>query len=176
MTASQARQNLRGSSSSVVIDEGKVIRVVSNDFVIVNENFKKFRAMEKIEIDKNKPLNPGDIIELHFRSPGMVWIAAAQIALIEWRLEKRKDFRMLSHSLPAGNRVIFTIKILKTNPVVLTAAVIGAAIIGAGVVAWLTLDKVYQIVESPVGKVAVGGTALFLPALAIIAIIFLLRK
>ena len=136
--------------------------------------------MEKIEIDKNKPLNPGDIIELHFRSPGMVWIAAAQIALIEWRLEKRNDFRLLSHSLPAGkpagNRVIFTIKVLKTNPVIVTAAVIGAAIIGAGVVAWLTLDKVYQIIEAPAGKTMIAGTALFIPALAVLAILFLLRK
>jgi len=132
--------------------------------------------MVKTEIDKNKPLNPGDVIELHFRSPGMVWIAAAQIALIEWRLEKRKDFRVLSHSLPAGNRVIFTIKVLKTNPVVVTAAVIGAVIIGAGVVAWLTLDKVYQIIEAPAGKTMIAGTALFIPALAVLAILFLLRK
>ena len=132
--------------------------------------------MEKKEIDINKPLNPGDIIEMHFRTTGMVWIAATQIALMEWRLEKRKDFRMLSHSLPAGNRVIFTIKVLKTNPVIMTAAVIGAAIIGAGVVAWLTLDKVYQIIETPAGKAAVTGTALFLPALAILAILILLRK
>jgi len=57
-----------------------------------------------------------------------------------------------------------------------TAAVIGAAIIGAGVVAWLTLDKVYQIVESPVGKVAVGGAAVSFAALAVIAILVLLRK
>lgn len=132
--------------------------------------------MEKIEIDINKPLNPGDIIEMHFKTIGMVWITSAQIALIEWRLEKRKDFCIVSHSLPANNRVIFTIEILKTNPVVLTAAVIGAVIIGAGIVAWLTLDKVYQIVESPAGKAVVGGTALSFAALAVIAILILLRK
>jgi len=132
--------------------------------------------MEKKEIDINKPLNPGDIIEMHFRTTGMVWIAATQIALMEWRLEKRKDFRMLSHSLPAGNRVIFTIEVLKTNPVIVTAAVIGAVIIGAGVVAWLTLDKVYQIIEAPAGKTMIAGTALFIPALAVLAILFLLRK
>ena len=132
--------------------------------------------MEKIEIDINKPLNPGDVIELHFIITGMFWITAAQIALIEYRLEKRKDFRIISHSLPSGNNVIFTVKVLKTNPVVVTAAVIGAVIIGAGVVAWLTLDKIYQIVESPAGKVAVGGTALLIPALAIIAIAIFFRK
>ena len=132
--------------------------------------------MEKIEIDINKPLNPGDIVELHFKTTGMFWMTAAQIALIERRLESRKDFCLLSHSLPVGNTVIFTARVLKTNPVILTAAVIGAAIIGAGVVAWLTLDKVYQIIEAPAGKALVGGTALFLPALAIIAILMFLRK
>jgi len=144
--------------------------------------------MEKIEIEKNKPLNPGDVIELHYKTTGMLWMTAAQIALIEWQMEKRKDFRILSHSLPAGNIVIFEIRI--TEPAAaeipkvyeagvgigITAAIIGAAIIGAGVVAWLTLDKVYQIMETPAGKAAVTGTALFLPALAIVAILILLRK
>lgn len=132
--------------------------------------------MEKIEIDKNKPLNPGDIIEMHFRTMGMVLVKAAQIALMEWRLEGRKDFSVLSVSTPGMNNVIFTIQVLKTNPVIITAAVIGGVIIGAGVVAWLTLDKVYQIIEAPAGKALVGGTALFLPALAIIAILVFLRK
>lgn len=132
--------------------------------------------MEKKEIDINSPLNPGDIVEMHFRITGMFWLTATQIALIEWRIGGRKDFRILSHSLPADNRVIFRIKVLQTNPLVITAAVIGAAIIGAGVVAWLTLDKVYQIIEAPAGKALIGGTALFLPALAIIAILIFLRK
>jgi len=132
--------------------------------------------MEKIEIDINEPLAPGDIIEMHYKTTGMVWLTAAQIALIEYRLEKRKDFRIVSHSLPAGNRVIFTIKVCQTNPIVVTAAIIGAAIVGAGVVAWLTLDKVYQIIEAPAGKALIGGTALFLPALAVIAILIFLRK
>ena len=129
-------------------------------------------AMEKIEIDINKPLNPGDVIEMQFKTTGMVWITATQIALIEWRLEGRKDFRIVSHSLPAMNKVIFEIKILKTNPVIVTAAVIGAAIIGAGVVAWLTLDKVLQITESPTGKVLAGGAVVA----AILALLVLMKK
>lgn len=132
--------------------------------------------MEKIEIDKNKPLVPGDRIELHFLTTGMVWLTAAQIALIESRLEKRKDFRILSHSLPANNRVIFTAQILKTNPVIVTASIIGGLIIGAGVVAWLTLDKVYQIIESPTGKAVVGSTAIGFAAIAIMALIGISKK
>ena len=142
--------------------------------------------MEKIEIDINKPLNPGDVIEMHFKTTGMTWPTAAQIAIIEWRLENRKDFRILGHSLPVGNNVFFTIQITKPSAdqvpqvyeagVGVTAAIIGAAIIGAGVIAWLTLDKIYQIIESPAGKAVVGGTALSFAALAFIAILVLLRK
>lgn len=142
--------------------------------------------MEKILIDKNKPLNPGDVIEMHFVTTGMTWPTAAQIAIIEWRLENRKDFRILGHSLPVGNNVFFTIQIIEppekgipqvyASGVGITAAIIGAAIIGAGVVAWLTLDKIYQIIESPAGKAVVGGTALSFAALAVIAILVLLRK
>jgi fucose 4-O-acetylase-like acetyltransferase len=133
-------------------------------------------AIQKTEIDKNKLLNPGDRIEMHFSTTGMVWLTAAQIALIERRLESRKDFTILSHSLPANNKVIFTIEVLKTNPVVITAAVIGAAVIGAGVVAWLTLDKVYQIIESPTGKAVVGSTAIGVAAIAILALAGLSKK
>jgi len=128
--------------------------------------------MEKIEIDKNKPLKPGDIIEMYFRSTSMVWIKATQIALIDYRLAGRKDFTILSWSLDGPNTVIFTVQVKKTNPVIVTAAVIGAAIIGAGVVAWLTLDKVLQITESPTGKVLAGGAIVA----AILALLVLMKK
>ncbi len=88
--------------------------------------------MEKVEIDKNKPLKPGDRIEMYFKTTGMVWITAAQIAIIEYRLAGRQGFRILSWSLAGPNTVIFTVQVKKTNPVIVTAAVIGVAIIGAG--------------------------------------------
>lgn len=132
--------------------------------------------MEKILIDKDKQLNAGDRVELHFITTGMVWITAAQIALIESRLEGRKDFTILSHSLPSNNRVIFSVQVLKTNPVIVTAAVIGAAIIGAGIVAWLTLDKVYQIMESPTGKAVIGSTAVGVLTIALLALLGLSKK
>lgn len=128
--------------------------------------------MEKIEIDKNKPLKPGERIEMYFHSTSMVWITAAQIALIEYRLAGRPGFQILSWSLSGPNTVIFTVQIKKTNPVVVTAAVIGAAIIGAGVVAWLTLDKVLQIIESPTSKVMAGGAVVA----AIVGLLVLIKK
>lgn len=142
--------------------------------------------MEKIEIDKNKPLNPGDVIEMHFKTTGMTWITATQIALIEWRLEGRKDFRIVSHSLPANNRVIFTIRI--TEPakeaevyqvgVAVTAVTIAKLITVVAVagIFYLSLDKVYQIIQAPAGKELIRGTTVSFAALAVVAIVLLLRK
>lgn len=145
--------------------------------------------MEKIEIDKNKLLLPGDRIEMHFNTTGMVWLTATQIAIIEWRLEGRKDFRIKNYSLPAYNRVIFTIDIIEPPKpkgdiavqqasIAVTAATI-AKIIGAIAIVgifYLTLDKVYQIIEAPAGKALIGGTAVSFAALALIAVLIFLRK
>jgi len=140
-------------------------------------------ALQKVEISNTKALNPGDRIEMHFKTSGMVWLQATQIAMIEWRLSDRKDFVIINNSLPDKNRVIFTIEIRKppeaeaemqTAGVGLTAGIIGAVIIGAGVVAWLTLDKVYQLTESTAGKIAVGGTGIGIAAAGIAALLFLI--
>jgi hypothetical protein len=140
-------------------------------------------ALERVEISDTKALNPGDRIEMHFKTSGMVWLQATHIALIEYRLSGRKDFEIISNSLPEKNRVIFTIEIkqppkeepgLQRASIGLTAGIIAASIIAVGIVAWLTLDKVYQIQESPVGKIAVAGTGVGIAAAGIAAVLLLL--
>lgn len=130
--------------------------------------------MERVEISTTKALSPGDLIEMHFKTIGLAWLKAAQIALIEWNLQGREGFEILSWQIPNPNAVIFKVKIKKTNPAVITAAVIGAAIIGAGVVAWLILDKVYQIVETPAGKIGFAGFGLATAAAVVAAVLSLL--
>lgn len=132
--------------------------------------------MSKIEIDRDKPLNPGDIIELHFKTLGMVWLKASQIALVDWYLDRRKDFKIRSWSLPNNTSVIFEVEILKTNPVIVTAAVVAAAIAGVLFMCWLTLDKVYQIVDVPAGKIAVAGGGIGMAAAGIGLLALLLKK
>jgi len=132
--------------------------------------------MQKVEIDKNKPLEPGDLIEMHFRTFGGTWLKSAHIALIEWQLEGRSDFQIIKSTIPDPHTLIFTIRIKKTNPVALTAAAIAAVIIAAGVVAWLTLDKVYQIMESPAGQVGVAGFGVLAAVAAGVIILSLVTK
>ena len=144
--------------------------------------------MQRIEIEPNKPLQPGDIIEMEFSSVGMLWIQAAQLALIEWRLADRSDFTILNHSVVEKTKIIFKIRIdssgndemaeveIQEAAIITTAVVIGAAILAAGAIAWLTLDKVYQIITEPAGQVLVGGIGAIGIAVAIAIIVPLMTK
>ena len=141
----------------------------------------------KIKIDKNKILNPGNMIEMHFRSVGMVWLKAAQCALIERKLKDEKGFRIISWNYMQPQKVIVKIKIIKTNPIIATGAVLaGKIILAAGIVGavWLTFDKIYLIVEpfvkaanvlvdSPIAKFLIPAGAI---AGAILAIKILAKK
>jgi len=130
--------------------------------------------MARVEIDQNEPLQPGDIVELEFIGFSMLWLQAAQIAAIEyWINLTRKEFTILNWSIPEKNKVIFRVRVNSTNPVLITALVIAGAITAVGVVAWLSLDKVYkittEITQSPAASVAIGGIG----SLAIVAAIIL---
>jgi len=125
--------------------------------------------MLRTEIDKDEPLFPGDVIEMHFKAYGPNWIylRAAELAVIKWRLEQANpDYRLLSWKAPEGEKLILTFKILEPReptPQVQqagigTAAVIAVIVIGGGLFAWLSLDKIYKISSSPAGQVALAGT------------------
>lgn len=122
--------------------------------------------MQKIEIDLNKPLNAGDIVELHFKSLGLAFVQTAQIAIIKQVLSGNEFFEIVS-ARPEASEVVFTCRVKKTNPVVVTVLVIAAAIAGVGAIAWLTLDKAYQLVESPGSGIAFGSLGLI--AVAVLA-------
>ncbi len=121
-------------------------------------------------IDKDKPLQPGDIVRLHFTMHGPMLVRAVQLAFIDRALENRDGFEILRYVIDADEprRIYWEVRVTKTNPVIVTAAVIAGAIILSGVVLWLVLDKTEQLVDSPVGAamgigtVAVIGLLIFL--------------
>ena len=119
--------------------------------------------MERIEIDKNEALSPGDIVELHYKTIGLAWITAAQVSMLESKLQNQSNYQLLSTQVD-NNRIIIKVKIVEPQGVTIQHAAISpmliikaVAVIGAGVLIWLSLDKIYKITESPAGKVLVGG-------------------
>ncbi len=65
----------------------------------------------KIEIGQDAELYAGDIVELHFRTWGVVWIRAAQIALIEERVKDDPRFEIQSTEIVDKNSLIVTVEV-----------------------------------------------------------------
>jgi len=53
-----------------------------------------------VEVPKNLPMAPKSIMRLHFTTVGITYVTATQIAMIEKRLDQKKEFFVRSHSMP----------------------------------------------------------------------------
>ena len=113
--------------------------------------------MQKIEIDKNLILNPGDVVELHYKTPGGKWMKATEAAIVEYALEGREDFRINSIDYLQPGKIIIEVKVLTSNPVLVTIAVISASIaIVALAFGWM-FDKAYLVGKTvPAQAISVG--------------------
>ncbi len=143
--------------------------------------------MLKTEIDKDEPLFPGDEIEMHFKTFGPAWVylRASELAILKWRLsEKHPDYELIAwDSVTYPDKLVLTFRILESPELapqvqqagVGMAAVIAVIVIGGGLFAWLSLDKIYKITDSPAGKVALAGAGSLGIAAALIAVLLLLR-
>ena len=122
--------------------------------------------IEKIEIDAETLLQPGDRLERHFKSSGPIWLKAAQIALLEKRIEKDPRYEITGWSHDKNN-LIFMIRIKQPGPkepriqqasISVGAIVIAVSVAAAGLFFWLTITRIYKIIETTPGKVIALGT------------------
>ncbi|MBA7523265.1 hypothetical protein ES705_15388 [subsurface metagenome] len=128
--------------------------------------------MEKIEIDKDKPLNPGDVVELHYKTSGGQWMKATEAAMVEWAVERRKDFNIINIDYWQPRKVILTVQVQKTNPEPVTVAVIcGAIAIAALAVGWM-FQKAYLVSKTVSAQVLLVGLVI----VAVIVAFIYLRK
>lgn len=124
--------------------------------------------MAKTEISKDRVLDAGDVVELHFKTHGGVWVKAAECAIVEHSLERRKEFKVKSIDYQQPGKVIFTVTVRETNPVVVTVAVIcGAIAIAALAFGWM-FDKAYLVAKTmpaqvlSLGLIVVAGVLLYM--------------
>lgn len=128
--------------------------------------------MLKTEIDKDQALNPGDVVELHFNTPGGDWMKAGEAAIVEYSLEGREDFEIITINYLQPGKVIIYVEVKKTNPVIVTVAVIcGAVAVAAIAFGWM-FHKAYILAET-----APAQTLSFGVIVVLIALVFMfLRK
>ena len=120
------------------------------------------------EIDKDQVLNPGDVVELHYFTPGGEWLKATEAAIVEYGLEGQKEFKVLAIDYWQPGKTVVRVEVLKTNPIIVTVAVICASIaIVALAFGWM-FEKAYMVSESvpaqalSVGLVIVAGIVAFM--------------
>lgn len=133
-----------------------------------------YKGYNTIEIDKDEPLEPGSRVLLTFSTFGGSWITAANVAIIEKALERKSEFRIRSHSLPANQTVVFEVEVIKHNPVLLTCAAIAGVIVAVGVVGFMLLTKTERIIvavtdtaKTPGGQIATVGFTAIMGALVV---------
>jgi len=122
--------------------------------------------MEKTEIDKDQVLNPGDVVDLHFKTPGGDWLKAGEAAIVEYSLERREDFTVKSIDYWQPGKVVITVEVQPTNPVVVTVAVICGAIAVAAIAFGWMFDKAYLVARTVPAQVLSVGLLIVLAAAA----------
>ncbi len=130
--------------------------------------------MDRISIDKNAPLNAGDIVELEFKwLTDYTWLRAAQWYAIESHLKASYDnFKVLTWN---NGDTALTVRVEVIAPKVpdpqrqeaginITAIIIATAVVGSFLLWYLSLDGTYKIVDTPAVKI--GASALLIFAIA----------
>jgi len=116
------------------------------------------------------PWPPGTRLRLHFNCIGSTYITAAQIAYAEKQLEKKKEFTVIGHSLPAQDGWIssFYYEVEVREPTIdpeTQQASIGVAVayIASAIIAvffmWLALDYGEVKVAQATGEMAESVSA-----------------
>lgn len=150
---------------------------------------------EKIEITEDTPLQPGDKLEIHFKTVGLSWIQLAQTYFINKTLKKKyPNFEIQDWGVDADkNTIVFKVLVLDPNILkpeepqvqqasVITAGVIIAVILGVlAPIAWyFTVSGIYKLtekaLESPTGKIALGAATGIVTAILAIVILSYVKK
>ncbi len=148
--------------------------------------------MPKQEITKDAMLMPGDEIELHYRIIGPALMQAVQIAIVESKINKDERFYLRGYTPAESNdtaNYIFRVTVKQPPrpetidpnktpepmeaaiPIAALLIVIGSAF--AGLFLFMSLQKIYKIIQTPAGAVlGVSGAV----GLAVAAWWFFLRK
>lgn len=150
------------------------------------------------EIKNTDEVAKGDQLRFTYRSTGLAWLTAAQLAIVESRLQK-KGFKIISEENTNQQIIVeCTFEPAQSDePQIQQASIVSGAVILAaaaavtGLVLWLLLDKVEKwtaetasavsetiqsVTSTPAGQALFAGGGVFMAGLGIALVYWFLRK
>jgi len=150
------------------------------------------------EIQSTDEIKQGDRLRFTYKTIGLTWVTAAQLAIIDIRL-KNKGFNIISTETTDKQIIVeCTFEPSQSDEpqyqqasVVSGAVIIAAATAIAGLILWLLIDKIEKwtvttstavtdtikdATSTPAGKAIMTGSGVFLAGLGIAVIYWLLKK
>lgn len=123
------------------------------------------------EVGPGQVLEPNDTVRLYFKTIGGVWIKAVQIALIENSLRDNESFSIVRVDYWQQDGAIFTVRVKKTNPVVVTVALIAAAIALVPIAFGWSFIKAEKLLESPSAQIFTISIGALIGTIAVMMIL-----
>ena len=120
------------------------------------------------KIAEDKPLEPGDIVRLTFNAPGPTFLKATSSAMIEASLANKEGYEVMNIDYLQPGKVVFKFRIVKTNPVIITALVITGGVLLVGAAVGYMFESAEQYTQAlkevilPAGIMAIIGMVLFM--------------
>ncbi|GAH36147.1 unnamed protein product [marine sediment metagenome] len=130
-----------------------------------------WKSQVKKPFGLNKVLEPNDTVRLYFKTIGGVWIKAFQIALIESSLSNHELFSIIRADYWQQDGAIFTVRVKKTNPVVVTVALIAAAIALVPIAFGWSFVKAEKLLESSSAQIFTISIAALIGTIAVMIIL-----
>lgn len=134
---------------------------------------------QKIPINPNTPLTPGDVFEIHFWAPTRPLLQAVQLAYIEkrirdkygyeltrWQFDENRLIIRVDTSFPTDQPRRYEAGVTPADVAIAIAGVLGILFV------WLTAREFYKVVQTPAGAITTAGIGVA----AILLLLVLLRR
>ena len=140
----------------------------------------EYNNLQDVIDPQNRPVyKRGDRVKLEFISNPSKWIRASQIAIIEYRLEKNKDIKIISADYWGDETITFDVEVTSTDALMTETAIIGLILSASPAYFMLVhkpaIAKVPAAVAKTVQKVA-DYAPITIAVVVVIAFLILLRK
>lgn len=111
------------------------------------------------EVVQTEQAKKGDVLDFFYTVKG--WGKQGQIESLVRKLDEDQRWKVKEYDFnPDTSKLRIRVEVVQNPfPIIIIVAAVGA--IGTGLFCWLSLDKIEQVISTPVGGLVMAGTIVF---------------